>query len=79
MTFTELYQAYLKVLWDCFQFDIGVFSTPWVYACLVPIMFYLMFFVLKWMVLTLPIWLPISMALQPVRYITMLILRRKKK
>ena len=44
------------------QFDIMVFSQWWLYApfC-IPFIFYVMFFALKWQILTLPIWLPIKL------------------
>ena len=41
-------------------YDIEVFSTGWLYYwLLIPFMFYFVFFTFKWMVLTLPLWLPI--------------------
>ncbi len=58
MTFTELYQAYLKMVWELFQYDVGVFSQTWIYYwVLVPAVFYGIFFVIKWTLLTLPIWI----------------------
>ena len=61
MTFTELYQKYLKLIWDAFLFDIDVFSRWWLYAPLfIPFVFYLAFFMLKWVFLTAPIWIPAS-------------------
>lgn len=62
MNLKEIFEAYLKLLWECFQFDVEVFSKPWMYiALLIPATFYFVFFILKWVVLTAPIWLPIRM------------------
>ena len=45
---------------DFLIFDIWVFSQWWLYApLLIPFCFYMMFFIMKWTILTLPIWLPI--------------------
>lgn len=40
------------------QFDVGVMSQPWMYWCLFPILFYVPFFFLKWVILTFPFWMP---------------------
>jgi hypothetical protein len=56
---------YLEFLWNCFQYDIEVFSQAWLYYwALVPAVGYLVFFVLKWAVLTVPVWLPVSIILR---------------
>lgn len=58
----------LQTLLRLWLFDIYVFSQPWLYYwLLVPACFYLVFFVLKWWVITLPIWLPISLICQAIR------------
>ncbi|EKD89610.1 MAG: hypothetical protein ACD_33C00034G0007 [uncultured bacterium] len=50
----------LNKLIELWLYDIEVFSQTWLYAwLLVPAMFYLMFFMIKWTVLTTPLWLPI--------------------
>ena len=51
----------LASLW---LYDIEVMSQPWMYQwLLVPAFFYIVFMVLKWWVLTMPVWLPIRMIL----------------
>jgi hypothetical protein len=41
------------------KYDIEVFSQPWMYIpFLIPPLFYLGFFFVKWAVLTAPVWLP---------------------
>jgi len=61
-------EKYLNLLWRMFEYDISKLSQPWMYYwMLVPVLFYLVFFFIKWAVLTTPIWLPIALALQPFR------------
>ena len=58
----------ITILVEQWKYDIGVMSQPWMYYCLlIPIIFYLAFFVMKWMVLTLPIWLPLSILFKAIR------------
>lgn len=58
----DILHQYLELLWQMFQYDIQVFSQPWIYyTLLIPATFYFVFFMLKWTVLTTPIWLPLSL------------------
>jgi hypothetical protein len=53
----KLLNDYVMLLWNSFQVDIWVFSQWWAYAFLcIPAVAYLIFFCMKWFVLTLPIW-----------------------
>jgi len=64
----EIFDKYINLLWNMYQFDINVFSHPWMYYwLLVPAVCYLVFFFAKWAVLTTPIWLPVALALAPFR------------
>jgi len=55
----EILHKYLEILWNSFQYDVNVFSQAWIYYwALVPAIGYLIFFILKWFVLTAPFWLP---------------------
>ena len=64
MTFTELYQNYLGLLWSAFQYDIEVFSQWWMYShLLIPASAYLGFFIVKWIVLLFPVWGTVAMPL----------------
>jgi hypothetical protein len=57
---------YFNFLLSAFQYDIEVFSKPWIYICLlIPAIFYLMFFIMKWWVLLFPIWFPLRLILSP--------------
>jgi hypothetical protein len=61
-------EQYVSLLWSMFQRDLTIFSHPWMYYwLLVPALCYLVFFFVKWTVLTTPIWLPIALALSPLR------------
>lgn len=54
----------LEALVNCYLFDIAVFSNKWMYIpFLIPVIFYLMFFMIKWAILTLPAWLPIMLVM----------------
>jgi hypothetical protein len=58
------------VLVDQWIWDVEVLSNPWMYyPLLIPVMFYVPFFFMKWMILTAPFWLPI--------YITIMAIRRR--
>jgi len=50
------YIEFCKVM---FIYDMDVFSQGWIYAwVLVPAFFYFIFFLLKWVVITMPLWIP---------------------
>jgi hypothetical protein len=52
----------MEMIISFYLFDIAVFTSIWLYIPLmIPFVFYLIFFVFKWMILTLPIWLPFSL------------------
>lgn len=50
---------YLTFLWSQMQYDVSVFSNPWILYTIIPACFYLCFFVIKWVVLLAPITIPI--------------------
>ncbi len=58
----QILVTYFGILLAQFQWDMEVMSQPWMYWCaLVPITFYMVFFMMKWAVLTAPVWLPLSL------------------
>lgn len=60
--------GYLQLLSDQFQWDISVMSNGWMYIpALIPIVAFLVFFFLKWVVLTAPVWLPFSLVINAFR------------
>lgn len=56
----DILTAYVNLLWVAFQFDYMVFSEKlWIYYWLcIPAFAYLFFFIIKWAVLTFPVWYP---------------------
>ena len=51
----------IDLLYRCFAYDVEVLSQPWLYWCLlIPACCYMMFFFMKWTVLTAPLWLPFA-------------------
>tara|TARA_B100001123_G_scaffold305012_1_gene340711 strand:+ start:934 stop:1197 length:264 start_codon:yes stop_codon:yes gene_type:complete len=55
----ESIEAYLAFLWMQFQYDWSVMSTPWILYTVLPVLGYLVFFIIKWVVLLAPITVPI--------------------
>lgn len=56
---------YLAFLWNSLQFDIQVYSKAWLYYwVLIPAIGYFIFFIFKWIVLTIPLWMPIAVILR---------------
>jgi hypothetical protein len=52
-------ETILQTILGFWQFDMWVYSQWWTYAfLLIPAIFYTIFFVLKWTIITLPLWLP---------------------
>ncbi len=61
MTLHDILTAYINLLWNQFQYDVSILSQPWMYWLLcIPAIGYGMFFILKWALLTMPIWLPVK-------------------
>jgi hypothetical protein len=74
----KILEEYLNLLWRLFQYDINVFSQVWIYAwLLIPAIFYFIFFMMKWAVLTAPFWIPINMVLGGFKSLFKTIFRKK--
>jgi hypothetical protein len=58
----EVLDAYVRKLYELFLYDTEVMSQSWMYWCVVPIVVYAVFFLIKWTLLTAPLWLPVSLA-----------------
>jgi len=56
----ESVNAYIDFLWLQFQYDWGMFTTPWVIYTVIPAAAYLVFFICKWYVLLAPVTIPIT-------------------
>lgn len=48
----------IDVLVEQWVYDVEVLSQRWVILTVVPAMVYMVFMMLKWMILTCPIWIP---------------------
>lgn len=60
MNYQQVINEYIEFLWKMFQYDMSVFSQGWMYwLLLIPAGFYFVFFILKWVVLTVPLWMPL--------------------
>lgn len=53
-------QKYIEILVKCFEYDIAIYSQSWLYYCVFPVVFYTVFFMLKWWVLTALVWIPLA-------------------
>ena len=55
----------METLIRLWKYDIEVLSQPWLYQwVLVPATGYMIFFMLKWTMLSAPLWLPISVLIR---------------
>ncbi len=54
----ELLNQYFAILIQCFQYDIHIYTLPWVWYWIIPVLFYTWFFFIKWTVLLFPLCLP---------------------
>ena len=58
----EILEAYLNLLWNSFQSDVSILSNWWMWAALlIPAAGYIVFMLVKWTLLTMPIWIPIKL------------------
>lgn len=51
-----------------FEWDVSVLSEPWMYIpLLIPVSFFLSFMLVKWWVLSMPIWMPVWLIFQSLK------------
>jgi hypothetical protein len=62
-----LFQKYFEILLEKFQYNMDVMSQPWMIYTIVPIIGYLVFFLIKWAVLTTPLWMPFTIIVSAAR------------
>ena len=55
----EAINRYLEILVDQFEYDVSTMSQPWMYYLIIPAAAYLVFFLIKWWILTTPVWIPL--------------------
>jgi len=67
MTYDQILNEYITFLWRAFQYDMEVFSQPWIYwTFLIPALMYLGFFMFKWAIITVPFWMPVVIILKSI-------------
>jgi len=49
------------------EYDIAVMSQPWMYWYVMPIAIYMVFFLIKWMLITFPAWMPLFVLIRAIR------------
>lgn len=65
----KVISEYFQILIECFHYDVDVFGKWWLYAPLcIPAACYLAFFMIKWVVLSAPIWLPVSIVFRSLSF-----------
>jgi len=55
-----IFEKYFEILLGMFRYDVEIMSKPWMIYTIVPIVGYLVFFFIKWSVLTTPLWMPFA-------------------
>jgi hypothetical protein len=58
-------QRLIDLLITLYEYDVAWLTTPWVIYTVVPALLYTAFMAVKWAVLTMPLWLPLSLAFKP--------------
>jgi len=56
-----------EILIRCYEFDVETLSQPWMYWCVLPVLFYAAFMSVKWTFLTLPAWMPLAIVAKAFR------------
>ena len=59
----EIAVSYLKILLECFNYDVEIFSNLWMYYLVFPAVFYYSFMWVKWSFLLIPVWMPVYLSL----------------
>ena len=68
MSVTDILSNLANLYYGLYIWDVAQFSQPWLYWwLLIPAMFFTIFFVFKWTMLTLPFWLPLALIVSALR------------
>lgn len=68
MNLGDFFSMYVGFLGDALKFDFHVMSQWWMYApLLIPILLYAVFFMIKWFLITMPVWLPAYILLATIK------------
>jgi hypothetical protein len=60
-------QKILDVIANQWIYDIETLSNGWVLYPVVPAILYSIFMIIKWMVLTIPLWLPLGLLIREIK------------
>jgi len=73
---SRLIDLYVRLL----EQDLEIFGEKWMYIpFLVPITFFIVFFLIKWALLTAPIWIPLKIAFSGLGFPTQWTITRNQK
>jgi len=57
-----------QMLFEFWKFDMMIYSQWWMYApLLIPVLLYTVFFMMKWSIITAPVWLPFFIIFRSLR------------
>jgi len=64
MTVQEILRSYLEIIFNNFKYDLNFVSTqPWYFfATIIPVILWLVFIMIKWWFIFIPIWFPLRQA-----------------
>lgn len=63
----EMLNEICQILLSCWKWDIWWYSQPWVYYPLfIPAVCYIPFMLIKWTLLTCPLWLPVTIIIKSI-------------
>lgn len=75
----EILEKIAIKLYDLWIYDLEVLAQPWLYWWLgVPAIFYMSFMIIKWALITIPIWLPIKLIVGDIKLINIRSTVKKK-
>lgn len=69
MSVDQVFSSYLSVLYNQWMWDLSIFSNElWMYYWLcIPALFFWIFVMIKWVFLTLPVWMPLSISINALK------------
>lgn len=56
-----------EILIDLWVYDIQVLCNPWVLYPVIPALFYAFFMILKWVCISIPVWVPVKFLINLIR------------
>lgn len=56
----EIFEEYINLIWAYWLQDLEALSMWWMWAFVLPALGYILFMWIKWVILTMPLWIPIK-------------------